>query len=365
MRWRLLDLGPLPAWRQMALDAVLVQARDAGEAPDTLRFMEFEPHAVLVGYHQVVDWEVDRARCQALGVEINRRITGGGTVYLDRRQLGWELCLGREGFWRPGKRREIYRSLSAVVIQALKRFGIDAHFRPENDVEVEGRKISGTGGVEWNTALIYQGTLLVDFDVDTMLSVLRLPLEKLGDKAVDSFRRRTVTMAELLGAAPPIAAVKAAVAQACALVLGVELEPGPLTPEEADRWVAMQDRYRDNQWIERRTPPAGSGYAVAQSVFKAPGGLIRAYLQVDETAGRIRKAFLTGDFFALPDRAPLDLEAALKDAPISVEAIARRVEHHYRQGYRYLGVAPEDWIRVIVEAAQSGVGRAVSEQGRK
>jgi lipoate-protein ligase A len=186
----------------------------------------------------------------------------------------------------------------------------------------------------------------------------------LGDKAVDSFRHRTVTMAELLGAAPPIAEVKAAVAEACASVLGVELEPAPLTPEEADRWSALQDRYRDQQWIERRTPPTGGGYTVTQAVFKAPGGLIRAYLQVDEAAGRIRKAFLTGDFFALPDRAPLDLEAALKDAPISVEAIAHRVEHHYRQGYRYLGVAPEDWLRVIVEAAQGGVGSAVREQGR-
>lgn len=347
--WRLIDPGPLPAWQQMALDAVVIRARAAQKVPDTLRFMEFDPHTVLVGHHQAVDWEVDRAACERLGVEINRRITGGGAIYMDRRQLGWEMCLGRNNPALPSDSHQIYRTLSQVVIEALGRFGIDARFRPVNDVEVNGRKISGTGGVEWGEAMIYQGTLLVEFDVDTMLQVLKLPIEKLTDKEVASFRQRTVTMAELLGAVPPMAEVKASVRSALESVLGITLKPEALSAQEEDEWIKTQDDYRLKSWIDRRRPPEGS-YAVHSAAFKAPGGLLRAYLQVDTARRRIRRAFLTGDFFALPDRAPLDLEASLKDCPLDLDAVRNRIRHHLEDGNRYLGVEEDHWVEVIHRA---------------
>ena len=44
-----------------------------------------------------------------------------------------------------------------------------------NDIEIDGRKISGTGGTESGIAFMFQGTMLVDFDVETMLRALRIP----------------------------------------------------------------------------------------------------------------------------------------------------------------------------------------------
>ena len=57
----------------------------------------------------------------------------------------------------------------------LQRLGLRAYFRTRNDVEVSGRKISGTCGTELSGAILFQGTLLVDFDVDEMLRALRIP----------------------------------------------------------------------------------------------------------------------------------------------------------------------------------------------
>ena len=51
-----------------------------------------------------------------------------------------------------------------------------------------GRKISGAGGGFDGDALLYQGTLLVEFDVEKMLLILRIPAEKLYDKAIAEAR---------------------------------------------------------------------------------------------------------------------------------------------------------------------------------
>ncbi len=358
--WRLLDPGPLPAWRQMALDAVVIRHRAGEKTPNTLRFMEFEPHAVLVGYHQSLDLELRRDVASELGIELGRRITGGGAIYMDTRQLGWELCLGQNAEPFATNSDVIYRRLSEIVIQALKRWGISAHFRPVNDVEVQGRKISGTGGTQWGSALIYQGTLLVDFDVMTMLKVLKLPIEKLTDKVTQSFRERIVTMAELIGQAPPMEDVKMAIADALQTMLGVELVPGSLTSEEKEDWLANEGQYRDSAWIDFRRPPR-TAYRLEEFSYKAQGGLIRASLQLDEARQRIQRAFITGDFFVEPSRAVLDLEALLKDAPMRIDALLQRVRQHYATGPKYLGVTEEDWVNLLQKPLLDQKGGAITD----
>lgn len=352
--WRLLDPGPLPAWRQMALDAVVIRARAEHRVPDTLRFMQFSPHAVLVGYHQALALEVHQEECIARGIEMNRRITGGGAIYLDSRQLGWEICIGKDNPLLQVEPGKIYQQLSAVVVESLAAWGIKANFRPVNDVEVDGRKISGTGGTEWGEALIYQGTLLVDFDVETMLSVLKLPIEKLTDKVVSSFQQRTVTLRELLGQVPPMEVVKATMVQAVQSVLGIQLEPSSLTAEEQTEWESIQDKYRSMDWIDRRKPPAG-GQELRVAAVKAPGGLIKASLLVDLSAKRIRRAFLTGDFFAYPERSVMDLEAQLKEASTELNSLERLLREHYAQGNQYIGVAVEDWLKLFEQAIYSAI----------
>src|SRR4030065_199743 len=61
---------------------------------------------------------------------------------------------------------DLYRRLGEAASLGLRHLGIRATFRPRNDIEIQGRKISGTGGTELSGAILFQGTVLVDFDVD-------------------------------------------------------------------------------------------------------------------------------------------------------------------------------------------------------
>jgi lipoate-protein ligase A len=68
----------------------------------------------------------------------------------------------------------LFQTLCLPVITALAMLGLKADFRPRNDIEINGKKISGTGGTESDDAFLFQGTMLVDFDVNTMLKALRI-----------------------------------------------------------------------------------------------------------------------------------------------------------------------------------------------
>ncbi len=346
--WRLLDTGVRDAATNMCLDKAVLEARAAGEAPDTVRFLQFDPPAVLVGYHQAVDLEVRMPFCEAQGIDVNRRLTGGGAIFFDRSQLGWEVVAARGGL--PGDALSLNRLMCQGLVRALEVLGVEATFRPVNDVEVGGRKISGTGGTESGGAVLFQGTLLVDFDVDTMVRALRIPTEKLRDKEIESIRDRVTCLSWVLGEAPPLADIKAAVATGLSEVLGIRLEEGSLTEWEARYMETELAGFRSPSWIDRVRRPRHND-RMLYSVHKAPGGLIRTSLLLDDRRGIIKYVLITGDFFAFPDTTVLDLEAVLKNCPVA--RMEERIRSFFDERRPDMpGVTAEDFVRAVGAAVR-------------
>src|SRR5574342_157224 len=81
--WRLLPLQTNNAFMNMAIDEAILNSRVAGEVPNTLRFYRWQPSAVSIGKNQNPENEVFLDNCKNLGVDVVRRISGGGTVYHD------------------------------------------------------------------------------------------------------------------------------------------------------------------------------------------------------------------------------------------------------------------------------------------
>ena len=162
--FRIIDTGVREGRANIAFDAALIEERQAQRVPDTIRFMRFPPTA-LIGRHQDLSREIDRGYCEKQGVGTVRRITGGGAIYLDERQVGWEIVLSRKRLPLPTLADYTARICEAVADGLSSAFGIDARFRPRNDIEVDGKKISGTGGY---------------FDGDTLICSVTSPARK-GD----------------------------------------------------------------------------------------------------------------------------------------------------------------------------------------
>ena len=348
--FRVIDTGVREGRLQIALDQALIELHKAGRSPDTVRFLRFLPSA-LVGRHQALSRELKLDTCRATGVGVVRRITGGGAIYLDEGQVGWELVLSRRRLPRPTL-GDYTRDICEAVAHGLsKSFGIDARFRPRNDIEVGGRKLCGTGGFFDGDTLIYQGTVLVDVDPARMMACLNVPAAKLAKRDLDAPEARVVTLKALLGGeAPDVFAVHQAVLLGLSSKLGIEMRPGMTSAEEEAEARRLHDEEIGTEEFVRSIDDPGGGDVHSASRTGA-GGTVTAYLRTegDGEARRIREALVTGDFFVTPPRMVFDLEAALRGVPVS--EVAAAVDRFFAAAKPdMLTVAPADFRAVIVEA---------------
>ena len=359
--WRLLDTPPMSAAENMALDETLVELKGKGKTPDTIHFLQFSPRCVLVGYHQSVEEEIRVDYCRANNIEINRRITGGGALFFDENQLGWEVISSKSFFNAKIPNQRLFKQLCSPVVEALDILGVNADFRPRNDIEVNGRKISGTGGTDSDNAFLFQGTMLVDFDVDTMLRSLRIPVEKLKAKEIDSVKDRVTCLKWELGDTPALVDIKRAITFGFEKCLRIKLQPGGLNAEERKRFEQKRLRFRSLGWIDSVRPRYQKREAV-QAAYKAPAGMVRFTLAVNLPHKRLKDVYITGDFLSFPGRALYDLEARLRGAPLDREYLHGVIKGYFDAGSITIpGLPFEDFVKPLnqclekIEIARFGI----------
>ena len=306
---------------------------------------------VCIGYFQDAEQEVDLDLCRQRGIPVFRREVGGGAVYLDGEQLFYQLIIHRDNPLLPAGWEAFYRHFLQAPINAYRALGIPAEYRPVNDIIANGRKISGNGAAEIGDYYILVGNLIVDFDYEMMVRVLRVPDEKFRDKVYKTLQDNLSTIRRELGFAPPREELWDLLAAKFAEMLGpLEVET---TVDAA--WRAQADTLAatmlTDEWLYRRGRPREgravtirAGVQVLQKMYKAPGGLIRATVEMQE--GVIAAVSFSGDFFFYPAHRLADLEAALvgvrpKEAE---EVIARFYAGH---GIQSPGVTPADFVRVL------------------
>jgi lipoate---protein ligase len=348
-RFRVIDTGIRGGRVNIAFDQALIAARQEGRIPDTIRFLRFRPSA-LIGMHQILSHELRLEHCRDRGIEIGRRITGGGGLYLDEGQIGWELVFDRSSLGIADLDQATRRICEAAAL-GLRKLGVPARYRPRNDIEVDGRKVSGTGGFFDGSTLFYQGTLLIDFDPAEMIAALKVPVEKLAKRELSSARQRVVSLRELLGeSVPDLPVIYQALLDGFAEGLGIVPEWGAITRfEEALAERLHRDEIGTDGFVEMLDAPEIEEGLVSASLTRR-GGALRADIRLEGPAqGRIREALITGDFFVTPPRAMFDLEASLRGVERG-EAGAAVDAFFVRNRTEFLSLGPAD-IRAVVEAA--------------
>ena len=351
--FRVIDTGIRDARRQIAFDQALIDAHSTGQVQDTIRFLRFPPSA-LVGRHQAVSSEIRLAHCRARGIGIARRITGGGAIYFDEGQLGWELIFHRATMGIASL-ADLAREICEAAAAGLSKLGVDAKYRPRNDIEVDGRKVSGTGGFFDGDTLFYQGTVLIDLNPADMIAALNVAEAKLAKRTLDSAAQRVVTLRELLGTAPPIKAVQESLLAGFAERLGIAPVWGAITAAEELLAARLHDEEIGTEAFVMEIDNPGVGEGVFTESRTGAGGTITAYVRLDGARSqRIREALITGDFFVTPPRTIFDLEAALRN--VAAADAGEAVEQFFaRTQTGLLSVTPADFRAVVEAAVRSGM----------
>lgn len=180
----------MEAWdacMNMAIEEAAWEGIKNGTSPPTIRFYSYKPRAVSIGCFQSIRDEVNLDVCDESGIDCVRRWTGGGAVYHDQ-EITYGVIAPLNIF--PKNIIESYRLICGWIVKALKNLGIEAEFRPINDILVGNKKISGSAQTRRGGVLLQHGTLLYDLALPTMFSVLNVSREKISDKMIKNAEER-------------------------------------------------------------------------------------------------------------------------------------------------------------------------------
>ncbi|QOR69566.1 lipoate--protein ligase family protein [Ruania alkalisoli] len=194
--------GPSEPTMNLALDQVLLEEVGAGRRGPTLRIWEWSGRCVILGSFQSLRNEIDSVAAEELGVQVVRRISGGGAMFVEPgNAITYSLYV-------PGSLVEglsfeqSYAFLDDWVIGALRELGIDASYVPLNDISSPEGKIGGAAQKRLaNGTVLHHVTMSYDIDADKMLQVLRIGREKLSDKGTASANKRVDPMRRQTGMA--------------------------------------------------------------------------------------------------------------------------------------------------------------------
>lgn len=245
--WQVLDGAPLSPAMHLALDDVLAHEVAAGRRAPTLRFWEWERPAIIIGNFQSLKNEVDLEAAGELGVETVRRVTGGGAMFVEPGSTITYSLYAPAELVDGMSFADSYAFLDTWVLKALNDLGIDAVYKPLNDIASSKGKIGGAAQKRYaGGAVLHHVTMAYDMDAEKMVQVLRIGREKLSDKGTASAAKRVDPLRSQTGL-PREAIIQRMRETFVALHGG---GPGQVTPEE---WAAAEalaaGKFSSGEWL--------------------------------------------------------------------------------------------------------------------
>jgi len=346
----LFDLGKLPGQQSMLIFHALARMGVEG-----LVIVSPQSPLASIGYFQDTEKEIDLDFCHRANIPVMRREVGGGTTYLDKNQIFYQVIWKRVNPKLPKGMKSIFRDLSQPACETYREFGIDASFRPENDIITgNGKKIAGEGGGDIGDCMAFVGGIIMDFDYDTMSKVIKVPDEKFRDKVFKTMKENVTTMKRELGQIPPRREIIKVLVETFEKQLG-KLERARLDHTTIDKTMELERWMTSDSFLFKKTPriPKGvkirEGVEILYGIYKARGGIIRTVDEVKENV--LKELAISGDFQFYPKHHLSNLEKSMKMTDFKEKPIVSKIDEFYeKQKVEAPGVEPEDITQAILGA---------------
>jgi lipoate-protein ligase A len=281
-----------------------------------LLFYINEP-SIIIGRNQNTIEEINTEYVEKNGIHVVRRLSGGGAVYHDLGNLNFSFITKDDG-----ESFHNFRKFTEPVTAALKKLGVNAELSGRNDIEVEGRKISGNAQFSTGGRMFSHGTLLLNSEMENVASALKVKKDKIESKGIKSVRSRVANISEFLSKPITIEEFRSLLLKS--IFEGHEDIPEYLLTD--DDWEKInklsKERYQNWEWNYGKSPKFN-----LQHSHRFPIGQIDVRLEVNK--GVIENCKIYGDFFGVGDVSDIEnklksvryekseLESALADVDIT------------------------------------------------
>jgi lipoate-protein ligase A len=289
-------------WFNLALEQTLCSGMDESGC---LLYLWQNADTVVIGSNQNPWKECDLGLMEADGVKLARRSSGGGAVFHDLGNLNFTFVMGNRIY---DEQRQ-----TAMILEAVRSFGLDATMSGRNDLLADGRKFSGNAYFYGDTVSYQHGTLLVDCDLAKLGRYLTPSKAKIESKGIDSVSARVVNLASL-DSAVTVDALKERLVQAFRSEYGVTGPARTVSLDNADaKMLELVHRNASWQWRYGQSPSFSVRFE-----DRFPWGEIAVGLELED--GIIRKVSVVTDSL-VPSIVPT-LERALGGIRYDGAAIA-------------------------------------------
>lgn len=289
--------------------------------------------SIIIGKNQNTAEEVNSAYTEERGIDVVRRLSGGGAVYHDLGNLNFSFITKDDG-----NSFHNFRKFTEPVVKALRDMGVEAELSGRNDIQVGERKISGNAMFATGGRMFCHGTLLFDSHMEDVSAALKPNPLKFESKATKSVRARVANISEFLSEPMTIEAFRSRI---LASIFGGATEIPELKLTEAD-WEAVRkladERYRSWDWNYGLSPAFN-----VQQRKRLSAGTFDIRLNVKE--GRIADAAVYGDFFGRGEIA--DITEMLQGLRYDRESLAAAFEGVDLTFY-FGTVTPDEWLDLLI-----------------
>ncbi len=346
----------------------------SGDAPNSPSFNELtvEPilllwqnaPTVVVGGRQNTLEEINLAFIEERKINVIRRTTGGGAVYHDLGNLNYSFIVPDAtrlasptsnalpvGNLHAAHQPQVptltdsFRLLSQPVVDTLRSWNLPAELSGRNDITIDGRKVSGSAQARKNGKTLHHGTLLFNSNLDDVAAALNVDPEKFRSKAVASVRSRVANIAEFLPRNERDGLIERFKAD---LLSRLQKTQNIVKKEITESELAQIRKLRDEKYATWEWNFGASPRFQFRSSRRFDWGKFE--LAFDVVRGRIERAQIFGDFFALDDLSPL--LTRLIGTPFERDALLSNIsEPLLRQSLPFL--SQDDFVELALNAAPS------------
>ena len=342
-----------------SVSPAIERALEERVSPSTVVLNIFRGDSITVGFLEDPEKCLDLAYCRKEGIVVRRRQNAGGAVLGPDGGAFIVLYADTELPWVPLKTITdgFHITLPSLADVVRELFGIDAVYRPLNDVEVEGRKLIATSArLERNILTMRLLINVAPTNQDILSKALKTPIEKIQDKKIKDVGARFTCLEKEVGRSITDSDLMAITNETIKRVFGSEvmLHPGEFTELETKYADEYQGTYNSEAWFygnSERTRFKGvpSDAVKAEGRHKAPAGLIRVTVLIRQN--RMHDLIITGDFHPSPYKVLRDMENALRGKECNREVVTKEIKHIFeRPDVEIAGTEVEDFAAAFAKA---------------
>jgi len=238
----------------MAIDESILLAKLKIDVPNTLRFYRWKPSAVSIGKFQNIEKEVDLVNCKKFGVNVVRRITGGGAVYHDEYgEITYSIIANKKDL-KVESISDVYFIIYKGITEALKTLKIQGKFNDGTlkncpNLTINGKKISGTAQAHKKGIFLQHGTLLLEAKIEKMFTYLNVRWGKTKEEVINVAKKRITSIKNEVDRSISLEEVNKALIKGFQKALGIKLSIDELTSYERKLAEKLYNKkYLSEKW---------------------------------------------------------------------------------------------------------------------